>query len=176
MKILIVIDMQNDFITGPLGTKEAQAIVPRAVEKIREFNGPVIFTQDTHGPDYLDTQEGKKLPVPHCIKGTPGWELEPSIAALQELTPIEKNTFGSIGLTEVLKTYQARWGLEAVELIGLCTDICVISNAMVIKAALPELPVQVDASCCAGVTPESHNRALKAMAACQIEIVGAPTA
>ena len=171
MKVLIVIDMQNDFITGPLGTKEAQAIVPKVAEKIQDFDGPVIFTKDTHGPDYLETQEGKKLPVPHCIKGTPGWELEPSIAALQKLTPIEKNTFGSIGLAQVLKSYQTLWGLNTVELVGLCTDICVISNAMVIKATMPQVLAQVDASCCAGVTPESHRRALEAMAACQIEIV-----
>lgn len=172
-KVLIVIDMQNDFITGPLGTEEARAIVPKVREKIESFEGTVLFTKDTHGMDYLETQEGRLLPVPHCIKGTEGWELEPSLEALREHTAIEKGSFGSMGLAEVLRSYQSHWGLESVELVGLCTDICVISNAMVIKAALPELPVAVDASCCAGATPEGHRRALEAMAACQVEIRGA---
>lgn len=170
-KILIVIDMQNDFITGALGTPEAQAIVPAVKAKIAGFQGPVLFTQDTHGPDYLHTQEGQRLPVPHCIQGTPGWELAPEIEALREHTPIVKHTFGSLALAEVLKEYQAQYGLAGVELVGLCTDICVISNALVIKAALPELPITVDSSCCAGVTPQSHQRALDAMKSCQIEIL-----
>lgn len=170
-KILIVVDMQNDFITGALGTPEAQAIVPAVREKIAGFDGPVLFTQDTHGPDYLNTQEGKKLPVPHCIQGTPGWQLAPEIEELRRHTPIIKRTFGSLGLAELLRDFQARYGLAGVELVGLCTDICVISNAMVIKAALPEVPITVDSACCAGVTPESHRRALEAMKVCQIEVV-----
>lgn len=167
-RVLVVIDMQNDFITGPLGTPEAQAIVPRVRKKIQNFDGPVLFTKDTHGGDYLHTQEGRLLPVVHCVRGTPGWELEPSIEALREQTPIEKGTFGSLGLADILRAYQARWGLERIEVVGLCTDICVISNVMILKAALPEAPVVVDARCCAGVTPESHQRALDAMRACQV--------
>ena len=167
-RILVVVDMQNDFITGPLGTPEARAIVPRVKEKIRGFEGPVLFTKDTHGADYLQTQEGRLLPVPHCVRGTAGWELEPGIEALREQTAIEKGSFGSLGLADVLREYQRRWGLERVEVVGLCTDICVISNVMILKAALPEVPVVLDASCCAGVTPESHRRALEAMRACQV--------
>lgn len=170
-KILVVIDMQNDFITGALGSPEAQAIVPAVREKIAGFDGPVLFTQDTHGQDYLDTQEGKNLPVPHCVRGTPGWELAPEIEEVRKHTPILKYSFGSLNLAEILRTFQVRYGLEGVELVGLCTDICVISNAMILKAALPEVPITVDSACCAGVTPESHLRALEAMRACQIEIV-----
>lgn len=167
-KILVVVDMQNDFITGALGTPEAQAIVPAVAQKIRGFPGTVLFTQDTHGPDYLETQEGRRLPVPHCVKGTEGWELEPSLAALVKTAPIEKKTFGSWELAERLKAIPEA---DSIELVGLCTDICVISNAMVLKAALPEVPLRVDPACCAGVTPESHCRALEAMRACQIEIL-----
>lgn len=171
-KILVVVDMQNDFVTGALGTKEAQAIVPKVCEKICEFGEQVYFTQDTHGEDYLETQEGKHLPVKHCVKGTWGWELEPQVDALRHSTPIEKNTFGSKGLADVLKARNTYEGpLEEIELIGVCTDICVISNALLLKAYLPEVKLVVDASCCAGVTPESHQRALAAMEACQIEIV-----
>ncbi len=171
-KILVVVDLQNDFVTGALGTQEAQAIVPRVCVKIRNFPGPVYYTQDTHGEDYLQTQEGKYLPVEHCIRGTWGWQLEPQIEALRKSTPIEKPTFGSKGLADVLKARHTYEGpLEEIQLVGLCTDICVISNALLLKAYLPEVKITVDASCCAGVTPESHQRALEAMKACQVEIV-----
>ena len=171
-KILVVVDLQNDFVTGALGTQEAQAIVPRVCEKIRNFPGPVYYTQDTHGEDYLQTQEGKNLPVEHCIRGTWGWQLEPRVEALRKNTPIEKPTFGSKGLADVLKARHTYEGpLEEIQLVGLCTDICVISNALLLKTYLPEVKITVDASCCAGVTPESHQRALEAMKACQVEIL-----
>lgn len=165
MKVLVVVDMQNDFIGGALGTKEAVAIVPKVVEKIRNFDGRVLFTRDTHKEDYLDTQEGKKLPVAHCIKGTEGWELHPEIEALRKEDALDKPTFGSTQLGCILKEMD---GLESVTFVGLCTDICVISNAMIAKAFIPEVPVIVDASCCAGVTPQSHKNALEAMKMCQI--------
>ena len=177
MNILVVVDMQNDFINGALGTKEAQTIVPRVVEKIRNFSGRVIYTRDTHEDHYLETQEGKNLPVVHCIRGTAGWELHPEIEALRNETPVDKPTFGSAALGALLKAQdtdlkqQGKKGIESVTLVGLCTDICVISNAMLVKAFLPEVPVLVDASCCAGVTPQSHDNALKAMEMCQIKIV-----
>lgn len=169
MKALIVVDMQNDFIDGALGTKEAMAIISCVKEKIAEYrkNGDtVIFTRDTHGEDYMNTQEGKNLPVPHCIKGTKGWEISPELDAEASLI-IDKPTFGSKELAGYLADID---GLGEVELIGLCTDICVISNAMLIKAFMPELKVSVDGSCCAGVTPESHSNALAAMKMCQIEV------
>ena len=172
-KLLLVIDMQNDFIDGALGTKEASAIVPNVVKRIQEFEGDVLYTRDTHCEDYMETQEGKHLPVPHCIKGTPGWELYPDLNSLRNTnhSPVlDKITFGAKELPAYL---EARYpnGLESVELIGLCTDICVISNAMILKAFFPELPISVTASCCAGVTPESHKNALNAMKMCQIAIL-----
>lgn len=171
-KILVVVDMQNDFITGTLGTKEAEAIVPKVCEKLRKFDGQVYFTMDTHGENYLETQEGRNLPVKHCIKGTWGWQLNSQVDALRHSTPIEKETFGSKGLADVLKAQNTYEGpIEEIQLIGLCTDICVISNALLLKAYLPEVKLTVDASCCAGVSPESHQRALDAMKACQIEIL-----
>ncbi len=166
-KLLVVVDMQKDFIDGALGTSEAQKIVGNVKEKIENFDGDVVFTLDTHSEIYLHTQEGKNLPVEHCIKGTPGWELDENLKDLAKARRIfEKPTFGSVELAE----YVASKDYTEVELIGLCTDICVISNAMLIKAFLPEVKVLVDASCCAGVTPQSHNNALSAMAMCQIEI------
>lgn len=177
MDILVVVDMQNDFIDGALGTKEAVAIVPKVVEKIRNFEGRVLYTRDTHGENYLETQEGKNLPVVHCVRGTKGWELNPEIEAVRKETPIDKLTFGSAVLGQVLKAQdvdlkkQGKIGIESITLVGLCTDICVISNAMLVKAFLPEVPVIVDASCCAGVTPESHRNALEAMKMCQIACV-----
>lgn len=171
-RVLVVVDMQNDFITGALGTKEAQAIVPKVCERIRKFEGEVLFTRDTHGEDYLETQEGRNLPVPHCVRGTWGWELEPRIEALRKSTPIDKPAFGSKGLGDVLRARDVyEGGLDEIVLVGLCTDICVISNALLLKAFLPETEITVDASCCAGVTPESHETALKAMSACQIQII-----
>lgn len=172
MKVLVVVDMQNDFIDGALGTKEAAAIVPKVAEKIRNFKGLVLATRDTHEPGYLNTQEGHKLPVEHCIRGTAGWEIRPEIAALVQEPPIDKPSFGSVELGEYMRGLHEKESIEQITLIGLCTDICVISNAMLLKAYLPEVPIEVDASCCAGVTPESHERALEAMKVCQIEITG----
>jgi len=171
MKILVVVDMQNDFIDGALGTPEAQKIVPAVAEKIKNWKGVVYATQDTHQPDYLTTQEGRNLPVTHCIEGTPGWELAPAIReALTDFTCLTKPTFGSRALAEALVTANRSDPIEEIELAGLCTDICVISNALVLKAFLPEVPITVDAACCAGVTPESHRNALAAMKMCQIGI------
>lgn len=161
--------MQKDFIDGSLGTKEAVAIVPAVVKKISEWDGLVIATRDTHQPDYLQTQEGRFLPVEHCIEGTPGWEINPDVAAALEAKGaqiINKPTFGSMQLAEML-THQ---DVTEIELIGLCTDICVVSNALIIKANMPETPISVDAACCAGVTPESHDAALATMRMCQIQI------
>ena len=172
-RVLIVVDMQKDFVDGSLGTAEAQAIIERTAEKIRTFDVTVLFTMDTHGPNYLDTQEGKFLPVVHCVKGTPGWELIPPIKEICEAggyRQYEKPTFGSVELARDLKEQYDAGKLSSVELIGVCTDICVISNAMILKAALPEAVVRVDPGCCAGVTPESHRNALEAMKVCQIEV------
>lgn len=169
MKLLIVIDMQNDFIDGALGTAEAVAIVDNVAAKIRAARAEgteVWFTRDTHEENYLETQEGRNLPVPHCIRGTFGWEIS-SALDVGDSPVIDKPTFGSVELAQ--KAAQLE-NLESVELVGLCTDICVISNAMLIKAQLPELPVKVDASCCAGVTPVSHTNALSAMKMCQIAV------
>lgn len=172
MNILVVIDVQNDFIDGALGTPEAVAIVPKVMVKMMNFDGLVLATRDTHGEDYLERQEGKKLPVVHCIKGTHGWEIKDEIQQLLISQPIDKPTFGSEALGKVLKDLNNDVEpIDSITLVGLCTDICVISNAMLLKAFLPEVPIMVDASCCAGVTPESHERALEAMKACQIEII-----
>lgn len=171
MKFLIVVDMQNDFIDGALGTKEAVAILPAVKAKIEGFDGRVIFTRDTHEEDYLSSQEGKNLPVEHCIKGSDGWQINESLDVLRKEEPVDKPTFGSIALGQLLKAYDTYdEKIESITLIGLCTDICVISNAMIIKAFLPETPVIVDDSCCAGVTPESHQNALNAMQMCQIKV------
>ena len=167
---LIVVDMQNDFIDGALGTAEAVAIVPAVKEKIENFDGRVIFTRDTHFADYLNTQEGANLPVEHCIKGTDGWQIRAELDALRKEPAVDKITFGSAELGEMLKAENAKQPIDGITLVGLCTDICVISNAMIIKAFLPEVPVEVDAFCCAGVTPESHKNALNAMKMCQIKI------
>lgn len=171
MNVLVVVDMQNDFIDGALGTKEAVAIVPRVVEKIKSFDGIVLATRDTHEKDYLSTQEGKNLPVEHCIKGSEGWEIREEIEALLKEEPIDKPTFGSTALGEKLVRINQNEKIDAITFIGLCTDICVISNAMIAKAFLPEVPVLVDASCCAGVSVESHTQALEAMKMCQIQII-----
>ena len=168
MNYLIVVDMQNDFIDGTLGTPEAVAILPHVKEKIEKFDGQILFTRDTHEANYLSTQEGRNLPVEHCIKGTDGWQIHPTLEALRKTEAIDKPTFGSTALVHLL---QKTRDLESVELIGLCTDICVISNAMLIKAAFPEIPVTVDAKCCAGVTLQSHKNALDAMKMCQIRVI-----
>lgn len=168
--ILVVVDMQNDFIDGALGTKEAAAIVPGVQQKIRDFQGKVFFTRDTHGTDYMSTQEGQKLPVPHCIKGTDGWQIHPDLQPLCQGTLIDKVTFGSSELAALLQAEDQKEPVDSITFIGLCTDICVISNALLVKAFLPEAKIIVDASCCAGVTPESHRNALEAMKVCQIQI------
>ena len=168
--ILIVVDMQNDFIDGALGTAEAVAIVPKVVEKVRGFKGTVIFTRDTHGEHYMQTQEGRNLPVPHCIKGSRGWEVCPALEPLRTGLTIDKPTFGSAELGRLLLELDAKEPVGSITLVGLCTDICVISNAMIAKAFLPEVPATVDAACCAGVTPESHRNALSAMKMCQVRI------
>lgn len=167
-KILIVIDMQNDFIDGALGTKEALAIVPYVKEVIESFDGKVLFTRDTHLGNYMQTQEGSNLPVPHCIKGTDGWQIRAELDVLRKTEPIDKLTFGSRDLVDVLKN---ETDIESITFVGLCTDICVISNAMVVKAFYPEIPLIVDAKACAGVTPGSHKRALEAMKVCQIKVI-----
>ena len=170
-KILVVIDMQNDFIDGTLGTKEAQQIVPLVVSKIHSYPQDCIYaTRDTHPENYLETQEGRNLPVLHCIEGTRGWEIRKEIAdAMPGAEIINKPTFGSVVLAQELMERNAREPIE-VELVGLCTDICVVSNALLIKAILPEIVVKVDPGCCAGVTPQSHEAALATMRACQIQI------
>lgn len=170
--ILVVIDMQNDFIDGALGTKEAQTIVPRVVEKMKAYEPQNIYlTRDTHYENYLETQEGRKLPVEHCIKDTHGWQLRDEIAeAAEGATIVDKPTFGSVELAGKLMVERAQEALE-IEVVGLCTDICVVSNALLFKAAMPEAPITVDAACCAGVTPEKHRAALETMRSCQIEVV-----
>ena len=173
-KLLIVVDMQKDFVDGALGSKEAVAIVDNVVNKIKSFGGDVIVTYDTHFENYMETQEGKNLPVPHCIKGTDGWKLNEKVQAAldgREYTAIEKPTFGSTELPEYIKANYGTTELD-IELVGLCTDICVISNAMLVKAFYPEVPLFVDAQGCAGVTPESHKNALSAMKMCQITVLG----
>lgn len=171
-QILVVVDMQKDFVDGALGSKEAVAIVPDVVKKIEGFDGTIFATLDTHFEDYMDTAEGKNLPVPHCIKDTDGWQLDKKVAEALEkkgFTAVEKNTFGSVDLPALIKA-AADGGDFSVELIGLCTDICVVSNALLIKAHFPETPITVDASCCAGVTPEKHAAALETMRSCQIAV------
>ena len=170
-KILIVIDMQNDFIDAALGTQEAVGIVEAVKEKIRSYPAAdVIATMDTHGDNYMNTQEGKYLPVPHCIKGTDGWQLRPDIAELLSGAKIyEKPTFGSTALAADLKAISEKEEIE-LELIGLCTDICVVSNALLLKATMPEVKISVDPACCAGVTPEKHLAALETMRSCQIRV------
>ena len=173
-RILIVVDMQNDFITGSLGTAEAQSIVGAAAEKIRGFDGDIFVTLDTHFEDYLTTSEGKMLPVEHCIKGTEGWELSSEIQSAldgKNYEVVEKNTFGSVRLPEIIKERYDAKEIE-IELIGLCTDICVVSNALILKAHFPETPISVDVSCAAGVTKELHEAAAATMRSCQINIKG----
>lgn len=173
MKYLIVVDMQNDFITGSLGTKEACAILPNVVEKIKNYDGQIIFTKDTHTSEYFNTQEGKNLPVKHCILNEEGWNLDNKLENLVQNAGwkiYNKPTFGCVELAADLKSENAQTPIEEIELCGLCTDICVISNALLLKTFMPEVPIYVDADCCAGVTLESHKNALKAMKMCQIYI------
>ncbi len=171
-KLLLVIDMQNDFIDGALGTPEAEAIVDRVVEEIGKYPpADVIATRDTHPADYLNTQEGRNLPVVHCVKGTPGWELNEKVAAaLGDARIVDKPTFGSVELAEMLAEMAKTEELD-ITLVGLCTDICVASNALLVKAFLPEVPMRVVADACAGVTPASHAAALQTMQMCQVQVV-----
>jgi nicotinamidase-related amidase len=171
-KLLVVVDMQKDFVDGALGSKEAVAIVPGVVEKIKTYNAEdVFFTKDTHHTDYMSTQEGANLPVEHCIEGTPGWELDKDVAGvLRSSAVVNKPTFGSTELASIISDIAAKEEIE-VELIGLCTDICVVSNALLIKAFMPEVKISVDSACCAGVTPEKHEAALETMRSCQINVM-----
>jgi len=170
MKTLIVIDMQNDFVTGVLGSKEAVAVLPNVKKKIDAYiaaGDEVIFTCDTHEENYLETNEGRHLPVPHCVKGTEGWQVVKEIDC-PDCKHIDKPTFGYIHWSEQFKDSR----ISGIEIIGVCTDICVISNALILKAVFPEIDISVDASCCAGVTPETHRAALTAMKSCQIRVIG----
>jgi len=182
MKVLVVVDMQNDFIDGALGTPEAVAILDNVVRRVRNSAGELIlFTMDTHQENYLDTPEGKKLPVTHCVQGTDGWLINESvIGAWRENTntiripELSDNTFlkpvfGSVDLVEFLKSREA--DIEAIEVLGICTDICVVSNAIMIKNTMPDIKISVKADCCAGVTPQSHTEALNTMRMCQIDVV-----
>ena len=173
-KFLVVVDMQKDFVDGALGTAEAVSIVPNVVRKIKEFDGEIFVTYDTHFENYMDTAEGKKLPVPHCIKGTDGWQLNNAVQeALAEkgYTSVEKITFGSVDLPGLIGKAAGKETFS-VELVGLCTDICVVSNALLLKASYPECQISVDASCCAGVSPATHRAALETMKMCQIDVEG----
>ncbi|MGI6220439.1 MAG: isochorismatase family protein [Coriobacteriales bacterium] len=172
-RYLVVVDVQNDFVDGALGTPEAREALPHMVEKVRNFDGTVLFTKDTHTRHYLQTQEEQNLPVEHCICGTPGWELVPELEEYRRKhnSPTYlKGSFGSPDLAQDLEASHARGNIESVEFIGLCTDICVISNALLVRSWTPWLPVSVDASCCAGVTPEKHLAALETMRSCQIDV------
>lgn len=170
-KVLVVVDMQNDFIIGSLGTKEAENIVDNVVKKINEYDKENIYaTRDTHTEDYLNTSEGRHLPVIHCVRNTKGWELDKKIEeALSNVVVVDKTTFGSVELAEMLKSENNKEAIE-IELVGLCTDICVVSNALLFKAYMPEVNISVDSKCCAGVTVDSHNAALETMRMCQIEV------
>lgn len=170
-KILLVIDMQNDFIDGALGSNEAASIVPGVAGRISEFDGEVIFTRDTHFENYLSTAEGKKLPVSHCIKGSHGWQISSELQIPQGARIIDKETFGSIELAEMLSRENAELPIAEIEIVGLCTDICVISNAFLLKNSLPECEISINSALCRGVTPQSHENALAAMAACQINVI-----
>ena len=172
-KILVVVDMQKDFVDGALGTKEAAAIVDNVAEKIRNFDGEIFVTYDTHFENYRQSAEGKKLPVPHCIKGTEGWELDKKVMRTlnnKNYTAVEKFTFGSTELPVLIRKVTADNDFT-IEVIGLCTDICVVSNALILKANFPECEITVDSKCCAGVTPQTHNDALSTMKMCQINII-----
>lgn len=172
--MLIVVDMQNDFVDGALGTPEARKIASRVAEKIKNFKGQVLYTRDTHEEDYLETLEGKNLPVEHCIRGTKGWELIPEIDALAKKAGsliFDKPAFGSMALAGCLNGIHKVAKIDGLEIVGLCTDICVVSNALLLKSTMPDVKITVDASCCAGTAPEKHEAALETMQSCQIEII-----
>ena len=161
--ILIVVDMQNDFILPPLGTPEAEAIVPKVAEKIYTYKGRIIFTQDTHFMNYFDTLEGKYLPIEHCICGTEGWHIHPDIPCAGHEAVI-KTSFGH-------NNWELGENINSIELVGVCTDICVVSNALILRSLYPNTKIIVDASCCAGTTPERHKAALEVMKSCQIDVI-----
>ncbi|MDO4892550.1 MAG: isochorismatase family cysteine hydrolase [Eubacteriales bacterium] len=172
-RFLVVVDMQKDFVDGALGSGDAVAIVPSVVEKIKSFDGEIFITLDTHFDNYPETAEGKKLPVLHCIKGTDGWQLDKNVTCAlsdREYTAVEKPTFGSLELPRLIEA-SADGDDFSIEIIGLCTDICVVSNALVLKANFPEIPISVDSACCAGVTPQAHEAALATMRSCQIDVI-----
>ena len=180
MKILVVVDMQKDFVDGALGTPEAAAIVPKVAEKIAEYaameNSIVVYTRDTHYEDYMETREGQILPVPHCIFGTDGWEIVPEVINLNAaIAVLDKRTFGKSDIAEnileMVREITGNINIESIELCGLCTDICVVSNALILKANFPETAISVDSECCAGVTPEKHEAALEVMRSCQITVL-----
>ena len=176
-RYLVVVDMQHDFVDGALGTPEAQAIAASVAAKAQAFDGIVVFTKDTHYSDYLQTLEGKNLPVEHCLHGTPGWELMPELQAIRDERNsfvFEKSTFASLDLAMWLAEENVAEPIESIELIGLCTDICVVSNALLIKGWIPEVPLKVDALLCAGVTPDSHKAALATLRSCQVEVINDP--
>ena len=170
-KILLVVDMQNDFIDGALGSEEAVSIVSAVADRISKFDGEIIFTRDTHSDDYLSTAEGKKLPVKHCIKGSFGWQISSELPVPEKARVIDKGTFGSVDLADMLSRENAASPISEIEIVGLCTDICVISNAFLLKSYLPECNISVNSALCRGVTPQSHGNALAAMAACQINVI-----
>ena len=174
MKVLVVVDMQNDFVDGALGTKEAVGIVENVVSKIKDFDGKIFATLDTHEDNYMETSEGKKLPVPHCIRMTDGWLLNEKVKLAlsdKDYKTIEKGTFGSTELVSEIQSLKDKDEIQ-IEFIGLCTDICVVSNVLLLKAYFPEVKMTVDAGCCAGVTPKSHKAALVTMKMCQIDVIG----
>lgn len=172
-KLLIVVDMQHDFIDGALGSPDAIAVVPKVIEKIKGFDGDIIFTMDTHPKGYLNTNEGKHLPIEHCIENSWGWKIPTEVYRANDTANkqiVTKPTFGSVGLKALVRKEDKKY--DSIELVGLCTDICVISNALLLKAFFPEMPISVDVSCCAGTTPEKHQAAIEVMQSCQIDIEG----
>ena len=172
--ILVIIDMQNDFVTGSLGTTQAQEIVPKIQEKIKNHNGLLIFTRDTHSDcdSYLLSQEGKNLPICHCIEGTIGHQIVRDLLGWKDGLTIDKDQFGSFDLVGIIEDYEFGTSKNvSIEMCGVCTDICVITNALLVKSKCPEVEITVDASCCAGVTPESHRAALDVMRSCQINVI-----
>lgn len=172
---LILIDLQNDFITGPLGSEQAQKIIPRICQAIQNHAGPIYVTLDSHNQDYLATREGLKLPICHCQIGTKGWQLHPQILdALKAKKPLffEKDTFAARSLALHLKDQQEQKGIDRLTVMGLCTDICVLSNVLLLQAHLPNIPIYLDANCCAGTSPEAHQAALTVLQSCQIEVIG----
>lgn len=171
MKVLLVIDMQNDFIDGALGTDQAVNIVDKVVDRVKNFDGKVFFTRDTHQNNYMETEEGKHLPIIHCIENTKGWQITDKLLPYVNEPIFNKETFGSTKLVEYLKDLNQQEKIESITLVGLCTDICVISNAMLVKAYFPNIPIYVEENSCAGVNPESHKRAIEAMKMCHIDII-----